>query len=225
MDRDEVYRRLIGRDPLIFGYAAQGGNQSCAYTDFEVSKQAASMFRSFLILFLITQVFACSIAQPHPDVVNSLRATRALGGVTVENQSRWTLPPFTEVMVVHADGRDDNDRLLAVQTGLAEHLQIAHIASTWRLVVHWPDPVFERNGISNDSEQHWAVKSLQATGNKVKRVADRDQLIIDVIHNADHSLVTRLTVDIQPWLRGRDWHDPVALTRAFSAVGATLTGS
>ena len=53
----------------------------------------------------------------------------------------------------------------------------------------------------------------------------RDELLVDVIHNADNRLVTRLTVDIEPWLRGRDWHDPVALTRAFAAVGAALTGS
>ncbi len=183
------------------------------------------MSRFFMILFLISQVAACSIVQPHPDVVNTLRATRTLGGVTIENQSRWTLQPFTEVMVVHADGRNDNERLLAVQTGLAEHLQIAPIESNWRLVVHWPDPVFEANDISGDPAEHWAMKSLRATGNKVTRVAERDQLIIDVIHNADNNLVTRLTVEIEPWLRGRDWHDPVALTLAFSAVGAALTGS
>ncbi len=183
------------------------------------------MFRSFLILFLVSQVAACSIAQPHPDVVNTLRATRTFGGVTVENQSRWTLPPFTEVMVAHADGRDDNDRLQAVQAGLAEHLQIAPIESNWRLVVHWPDLVFEQNKSSDDPAEHWAMQSLRAGGNKVTRVADRDQLIIDVMHTADNNLVTRLTVEIEPWLRGRDWHDPVALTRAFSAVGAVLTGS
>lgn len=183
------------------------------------------MFRSSLILLLISQLTACSIAQPHPDIVHTLRATRTLGGVTVENQSRWTLQPFTEVMVVHADGRNDNERLLAVQTGLAEHLHIAAVESNWRLVVHWPDPTYEQPEISNDVADHWAMKSLRATGDKVTRVAARDQLVIDVIHTGEKSLVTRLTVDIEPWLRGRDWHDPVALTRAFSAVGAALTGS
>ena len=183
------------------------------------------MVRSFLILVLISQLAACSIAQPHPDVVNTLRATRTLGGVTVENQSRWTLPPFTSAMVAHADGRNDNERLLAVQTGLAEYLQIAPIESNWRLVVRWSAPVFENNHIKANPAEHWAIHSLRATGNKVTRVADRDQLIIDVVHNSDNNLVTRLTVEIESWLRGRDWHDPVALTRAFSAVGAALTGS
>ena len=183
------------------------------------------MFRSSLVLLLISQLVACSIAQPHPDVVNTLRATRTLGGVTVENQSRWTLQPFAEVMVVHADGRNDNERLLAVQTGLAEHLHIAAVESNWRLVVHWPDPAYEQPQIHDDVAEHWSVKSLRATGHKVTRVAEREHLIIDVIHSADESLVTRLTVEIEPWLRGRDWHDPVALTRAFSAVGASLTGS
>jgi hypothetical protein len=183
------------------------------------------MVRYSLFLLLLSQLTACSIAQPHPDVVNTLRATRTLGGVTVENQSRWTLPPYTEVMVAHADGRNDNERLLAVQTGLAEHLHIASIESNWQLVVHWPDPAYEQATIRNDVAEHWARKSLHATGRKLTRVAAREQLIIDVIHNADNSLVTRLTVEIEPWLRGRDWDDPVALTRAFSAVGAALTGS
>jgi len=183
------------------------------------------MFRTFLILSLIAQVCACSIVQPHPDAVDALRATRTLGGVSVENQSRWTLPPFAEVTVVHSDGRTDNERLLAAQTGLAAHLQIAPVESTWKLVVHWPDAAFEAAPAASAADEHWSKQTLRSTRAMVTRTADRDELLVDVIHNADNRLVTRLTVDIESWLRGRDWHDPVALTRAFAAVGAALTGS
>ncbi len=183
------------------------------------------MFRTFFILSLITQAGACSIVQPHPDATEALRATRTLGGVTVENHSRWTLPPFARVTVMHADGRTDNERLLAVQTGLAAHLQVADAESPWRLVVYWPDPVHSEEPAVVAPAAYWSTQTLRSAGTVVTRTADRDELLVDVIHNADNSLVTRLTVVIAPWLRGRDWHDPVELTRAFAAVGATLTGS
>lgn len=183
------------------------------------------MLRIVLVSGLLSMATGCSIVQPHPDAIDTLRATRTLGGVTIENQSRWTLPPFAAVTVAHADGRIDNERLLAVQTGLAEHLQISAVESNWRLVVHWPDMAFDGETAASAADQHWAVHALRTTGNMVTRTADRDELVVDVIHSPDNSLVTRLTVAIEPWLRGRDWHDPVALTRAFSAVGAALTGT
>ncbi|WP_371068310.1 hypothetical protein, partial [Salmonella enterica] len=70
-----------------------------------------------------------------------------------------------------------------------------------------------------------AAQALRSTGKMVTRTAAREELVVDVIHRPDNGLVTRLTVAIEPWLRGRDWYDPVALTHAFSAVGAALTGT
>lgn len=182
------------------------------------------MIRTVITSAIVLCAMACSIAKPHPDAVDTLKATRLVGGVTVENQSRWTLPPFAQVSVAHADGRTDNERLLAAQTGLSQFLQIAPATSIWRIDVHWPDLAFDGAG-EQPADPHWAKQVWRGTKQHLTRTADRSVLMVDVIHAADNHLVTRLEVDIQPWLRGRDWHDPVALTRAFSAVGAVLTGS
>lgn len=201
------------------------------------------MFQRFLFITLVgAQVVAgltgCSIVQPHPDLTESLQAARIIGGVSVENPSRLILPQFAPVTVNHADGRVDHERLYAAQTGLASYFSIAAGDAPWQINVHWPDSAYAA------TDEHAAVappavepesgsdrlatagkQAIKRAGHYLVRTADRDILIVDVVQTASQTVVTRLEVNVEPWLRGRDWHDPVAITRTFMAVGAALSGT
>ncbi len=181
---------------------------------------------------------ACSIVEPHPDLTNTLRTARLTGGVSIDNPSRWTLPPFAAITVEHADGRIDHERLFAAQTGLAPYFSIASGDAPWQINVHWPDsayPAVDPVSVSTevtDEQGHRVIQLAQSGGEALKkagsylvRTADRDVLIVDVVQTSTRTLVTRLEVEVEPWLRGRDWHDPVALTRTFMAVGEALSGT
>lgn len=194
----------------------------------------------FITLFGAT-VFAglggCSIVQPHPDLTESLRAARIIGGVSIDNPSRLILPQFAAITVNHADGRIDHERLYAAQTGLAPYFSIASGDAPWQINVHWPDSAYADAGETaaappaaeprsrTDRLADTGKRALRRAGHYLVRTADRDALIVDVVQTASHTVVTRLEVNVEPWLRGRDWQDPVAITRTFMAVGAALSGT
>lgn len=204
-------------------------------------KGEIGVFRCLCVCCLSVTLFSgCSVLQPHPDVADTLRAVRITGGTRIENPSRLILPQFALVSVAHADGRVDHERLYAAQTGLAPYFSVTSDEAPWLLNVHWPDdahrPEAENSAdvavpnstapqsvLSRVAERN--LEGLKTAGKYLVRVTDREVLIVDVVQTADHALVTRLEVDIEPWLRGRDWHDPLALTAAFMAVGAALSGS
>jgi hypothetical protein len=193
-------------------------------------------------LLLAGLAAGCSVVQPHPDVTDTLRAIRVTGGTRIDNPSRLVLPQFATVSVVHADGRVDHERLHAAQTGLAPYFSVTPQDAPWLLRVHWPDGAYPAeegtvdsppgSDIESTTSQSFAdkaaregMKGLRNAGRYLVHVGDRDVLIVDVVQTVNQTLVTRLEVKIEPWLRGRDWHDPLALTQAFMAVGAALSGS
>lgn len=206
--------------------------------------------RLHTLLMLLPFFAACSIVEPHPDLTDTLRGARLTGGVAIENPSRLTLPPMASIAVNHADGRTDNERLLAAQTGLSTYFAIAPADAPWQINVHWPDGAWE--AVADSAEPSvdpskadpgapgsdtspvlstaaaalkTGAKGLRSAGAWAVRTADRDTVVVDVVQASTQTLVTRLRVDIEPWIRGRDWDDPVALTRTFMAVGAALSGS
>ncbi|MCP5179498.1 MAG: hypothetical protein H6993_17525 [Pseudomonadales bacterium] len=177
-----------------------------------------------ILLVLAAAVAGCSIARPHPDLVDSLRAVRVWGDVTVTSSERWVLPRLATVTVAHADNRVDDPRLAAAGAGLASYLHVIDATANWCLLVHWPDVAESAAPPVAEGQRSWWQRSLDSGRDAITRAADRGTLLVDVVHRPDAALVTRLEVHIDPWLRGRDWQDETTLRQAFDAVGRTLTG-
>ncbi|MBM4205016.1 MAG: hypothetical protein FJ194_12830 [Gammaproteobacteria bacterium] len=83
----------------------------------------------------------------------------------------------------------------------------------WLLNVHWPDdahcPEAENSAdvaVPNSTAPQSVpsrvaernLEGLKTAGKYLVSVTDREVLIVDVVQTADHALVTRLEVDIEP---------------------------
>ncbi len=172
-----------------------------------------------LIVPVVLALSACSIAQPHPDLVDTLSAARVVGGVSVESHERWVLTPLSAVRLQSGDSRYAHLESAARQ-GLSESLRVAEDAP-WHVVVHWPDaPQAER-----EATREFLRVDLLPWQVMVPLPAERQRLVVDVLDASGVHWVQRLHVDVEPWWFGADWRSEEALTRAFAAVGRALVGT
>ena len=170
------------------------------------------------ILFLPVLVLtACSIAQPHPDVVDVAQAARLAGGVTVRTDQRWVLPPMSQVTLRSSDARHAQ-YAAAAQRGLARRFRVAPEAP-WQLIVHWPAP-------EEAARESWVLQvDMIPWELMVPRPAERNRLVVDVLDASGTHWVQRVHVDVKPWWFGADWNDAQALERTFAEVGRALSGA
>lgn len=162
---------------------------------------------------------ACSIARPHPDLVDTVSAARLTGGVSVKSNERWVLTPLSRVRLQSSGGRYAHLESAARQ-GLAQSLRVEEDAP-WHVVVHWPDaPQAER-----EATRELLRIDLLPWQVMVPLPAERQRLVVDVVDASGAHWVQRLHVDVEPWWFGPDWRSEEALTRAFAAVGRALVGT
>ena len=170
-----------------------------------------------VLLPLTLLLGGCSITQPHPDVTDTLRNSRIIGGVVVEPQMRWVLPNLSRLSLVSSDGVTEPLEQ-AARDGLGTRFLLNDDAP-WQLWVHWPAGL-----VSQPENEAWGLNRA-SMARLVPRPARRDVLIVDVVDRSGDVWVQRLQVKVDPALFGKQLDAPERMEVVFQRIASALIGS
>ena len=169
-----------------------------------------------VLLPLALLLSACSITQPHPDVTDTLRNSRIIGGVVVEPQMRWVLPNLSRLSLASSEGVSETLER-AARNGLSRRFQVNDDAP-WQLWVHWPAAL-----VTQPEYEAWGLNRA-SMARLVPRPARRDLLMVDVVDRSGDIWVQRLQVKVDPALFGQQLDAPKRMEAVFEQIAGALVG-